>query len=380
MKQDPHSGPGQPAESIEIVRSEEAFALLEPHWDRLYAEAGGTNPFLSFSWTRACRETVAAGLDLFVITIWRAGLLTGIAPLCIERRLGFRTLRFIGDGRSDYLGFLAAPDGAADRLLMQALSDLSGDWDIALLRQLATPFTKLHQLAPPERLMLHCTQWTSSAYCDWEGDWESLHGAGPPWLREMRKRRRKFNRDGGTTVKFTGAAAIAQLGVVAAIERNSWKGREAVARLQPGPGQQLLGRAFDRMAEAALWLAFSDDRAVAFQVAFRTPQRLWLYQASYDERFARTRAGSVLAYVALEEAWANGAREYDYLAGEEPYKLERTSKLRPIHHLAAHTRKPRGWLAWALLAAPRWKLRRITILKKAYEVVKLLATRGGRAS
>ncbi|HEY8434222.1 MAG TPA: hypothetical protein VIK68_06375, partial [Sphingomicrobium sp.] len=120
MNRDPHSRPDQSGQSIEIVRSDKSFALLEPHWDRLYAEAGGANPFLSFPWTKACRETVAAGLDLFVITVWRAGLLIGIAPLCIERRLGFSTLRFIGDGRSDYLGFLAAPDGAADTLLMQA--------------------------------------------------------------------------------------------------------------------------------------------------------------------------------------------------------------------------------------------------------------------
>ena len=360
-------------EGIEVVRSDEGLARLEPHWDRLYAESGKGNPFLSFAWTSACRETIAAGLEPFVVAAWADGRLVGLAPLCLERRLGVRTLRFIGDGRSDYLGFLVVPDGAVEGRLLEALRDRAGEWDIAFLRQLASPFTNLHLMAPPARVALHCTQWTTSAYCAWDGDWESLHGGGPPWLREMRKRGRKFRRAGGSTQAFTGTAAIEQLDAVARIERHSWKGREGVARLQPGTGQELLRRAFGRMTEAQLWLAFLDEEAIAFQVAFRAGHRLWLYQASYDERFAATRAGSVLAYDATEHGWASGIREYDYLAGDEPYKRERTTALRPIHHLAVHPRSSRGWLAWSLLAAPRWKLRSIPVMKTAYEGARRIA-------
>ncbi|HYX47868.1 MAG TPA: hypothetical protein VE820_13750, partial [Sphingomicrobium sp.] len=51
------------------------------------------------------------------------------------------------------------------------------------------------------------------------------------------------------------------------------------------------------------------------------------------------------------------------LTGDEAYKLDRTSELRPIYHLAGHQRTMRGWLAEGLLVLPRWKLRRVPALR-----------------
>ena len=353
-----------------LVRSEHEFTELGPDWQRLHGASGTLNPFLGFAWTRACFETSAGKLEPFILTLRRHGRLVGLAPLCIERRAGVRVVHLIADQRSDYLGFIsAAGEPGVEEALLDALATVSREWDVAVLRQLADPFTPLHNLAAAG-LVLHRTRWTTSAFCRWQGDWESLHDSGPPWLREMRKRRRRFARDGGEARRFTGAAAIEQLDIVARIERDSWKGRARVTRLQPGGGQELLRRAFAYMPEAELWLAFIAGRPVAFQVAFVAGDRLWLHQASYDERFGKTRAGSVATYSAIEEAWRNGIREYDYLAGDEPYKLQRTSELRAIHYIAAHPRTARGWLSWALLVAPRWKLRNVPAFRHAYDFIK----------
>lgn len=358
--------------AIDIVRTPERFLALESEWDRLYRESSPKNPFLTYSWTRACWQTQGAPPQLFILTLRKGGKLIGLAPLCIETKLGFRVLRFIADGRSDYLGFLGAADADdVDTDLLRAVESSAADWDVAVLRQLGDSLTGIQDLSPTPTLEAHKFQSTTSAYCKWDGDWDSLHSGGPGWLRETRKRRRRFLREGGNATRFTGSEAIEQLDVVAGIEARSWKEREGKSRLQPGPGQELLRRAFETMAaETELWIAFVDDEPAAFQLAFVTPERLWLYQASYDERFSRTRAGSVLAYVAIEDAWQRGVREYDYLAGDEPYKLERTSALRPIYHLAAHRRTGRGRLAYALLIAPRWTLRGVPQLKFVYDALR----------
>ena len=124
-----------------------------------------------------------------------------------------------------------------------------------------------------------------------------------------------------------------------------------------------------------LWLAFVDDRAVAFQIDFLMADRVWHYQCAYDERFRNTRAGSILTYQALQSGWQRGVREFDYLSGEEPYKLERTNASRAIHHLAAHRRTARGWLAYGLLAAPRWRLRNVPALRASYQAALSLKRR-----
>ena len=74
---------------------------------------------------------------------------------------------------------------------------------------------------------------------------------------------------------FTGSDAIERLDEVADIEAHSWKGREQSMRLQAGHGRELLERAFETLGmsgEMELWLAFVEDRPVAF------PDRL------HDER------------------------------------------------------------------------------------------------
>ena len=149
-------------------------------------------------------------------------------------------------------------------------------------------------------------------------------------------------------------------------------------RLQEGEGRELLERAFETLGtrgEMELRLAFVDDRAVAFQIDFVMSDRIWHYQCAYDERFRHTRAGSILTYEALREAWERGVREFDYLSGEEPYKLERTNASRTIHHLAAHRRSARGWLAYGLLVAPQWQLRNVPAVRMAYKAAQALKRR-----
>ena len=361
------NAPFAPAIDVALARALDAFTMLERDWDALYDESGRTNPFLSYAWTRACFDEECGGAEPFIITLRRGGKLIGIAPLCIERRLGFRILRFIAEDRSDYLGFLCEQGSEAiERRLVAELAKLGAAWDLLVLRNLSQPFTGIGTVPPPRGLRWHRVPWTTAAYCHCEGDWDSLLESGPVWLKQMRNRRRRFLRDGRTVQRFTGADAAERLGAVAEIESNSWKGREGVARFQPGPGQEILRRALLAPgSQVELSLASAGNRAIAFQVDFLTPERLWMYQYSYDEAYANLRAGSVLQYMSIERAWQRGVREYDLMMGAESYKANRATAVRAIECLAAHPRTARGYLAHSLLLAARWKLRHVAALKLA---------------
>lgn len=365
---------GTAAIEIALADTADALSALERDWDALYEEAGGANPFLSYAWTRACFDEEGGAAEPFVLTLRRGGKLIGVAPLCIETRIGFRVLRFIAEGRSDYLGFLCETRSEAiERRLLNELMSRANAWDLMILRNLAEPFTALGKMDKPTGARWHQVQSSSSAYCAWDGDWESLHEGGPSWLKLMRKRRRRFLKGGCSIECFTGAEAAERLDIVAAIEARSWKAREGVARLQPGPGQEILRRAFLAPgSQAELWLAFTDQEPLAFQIDFATAARLWLYQYAFDEAFAKLSAGSFIQYTSIEHAWDRGAREYDLLMGEESYKASRTTALRPIHTLAGHPRSLRGYFAYLLLVAPRWSLRNVRALKLAQAKVKQL--------
>ena len=250
------------------------------------------------------------------------------------------------------------------------------EFDLIVLRKLAEPFTALPRISKPDRANWTKVEWTTSAYCHWNGDWNSLHENGPLWLKQMRNRRKRFLKNGRSVERFTGAEAAARLDLVASIEASSWKGREGVARLQPGAGQEILKRSFLKLgSQMELWLAFAEGQAIAFQIDFIAQNCLWLYQFSYREEFASLRAGSVIGYSSIERAWLNGVREYDFLTGDESYKTSRTTALRPIHHLAGYPKNLRGRLAYSMLIAPRWRLREIPVLKAAYTFLKSMVQR-----
>ncbi len=357
---------------INLVTTDAELRALKPEWERLYAVSRPLNPFLSYAWTEACREQFCRSSRLFILTASRAGKVAAIAPLRMDRQVIFRVLRFIGDGRSDYLGFLVDPaEAGAGRALLEALAQRSGRWDLAVLRQLSEVYSPLAGAALPDGLKGHGVEGTVAPYLRSEQGWEELLKTGPGWLRRMQKAARRWERDGGTVERYVGAEAAALAGAVSDVEARSWKGAEGVARFQPGRDQEFLRRvlaALGAAGEMELWLARMEGRPVAFEINFLAPERIRLYQGAYDEAFRKYSPGGVLDFLSIERAWKAGAREYDFMSGDEPYKAERTDATRPIRYRALFPDGPRGQLAFALLIAPRWQLKQQAAARVAHQL------------
>jgi CelD/BcsL family acetyltransferase involved in cellulose biosynthesis len=349
------------AYQIELLCDSSALAALGSEWAELHARSVPRNPFLSWEWTAICWEQLCRSARPFLLTARADGRLAGIAPLCVESRLGFRVLRFIGDGRSDYLGFLhAAEHRPVERALLDALAGLRTEWDLAVLRQLSATYSSLPASQVPAELRGQQVRGTVAPYLAFDGDWDTLLKQGPGWLKRMAKASRKWLKDGGVVERLPEAEAARHVDAVSAVEARSWKGREGAARFQPGPGKELLRRALETLGargEMELWLARKDGRPVAYEINFLTPERICLYQGAYDEEYRKWSPGGVLDFLSIERAWQLGLREYDFMSGDEPYKAERTTSERPLDYLALYPPTARGHLAYNLLVAPRWKLK-----------------------
>ena len=355
--------------TFDLIRDERGLESLSPEWEELYAASAPRNPFLSPAWTRACWRHLCRGAEPFVLAARREGRLVGLAPLRLDRELGFRVLRFIGNGWSDYLGFLGASDEpGVEPALVRELQRLRGEWDLALLRQLAADYTRLGMLGAGNGLGAGTAEAGVAPYLAFPGDWAALQASGPGWLKGYARRVRRFERDGGTVERLTGAEAASRMDEVVRIEARSWKLSAGVARLQPGPGERLVREALGAMGSAGeleLWLARVGGDPAGFEINFVTPERIWLYQGTYCQEHRKLGPGGVLEYLSIERAWKAGAREYDYLSGDEPYKAERTDRTRPLCYRALFPLTARGRAAYGLLLAPRWQLRRVAPLRAA---------------
>lgn len=350
-----------PVRTFDLLRTEAEFRALRSEWEQLYLTHQPRNPFLSPEWGEACWERCPAHTRPFVLTLREGSRLVGLAALRLERHWGFRLLRFLGDGRSDYLGFLHLPGHVdADQSLLAELALHGSSWDVALLRPLAEPYSRLYQLPPPPGLRGCIGGKQVASFVAHPGGWEELRAAGPGWLGRMEKRRRKWERVGGEIQRFTDADAADQVGVVARIEAGSWKGHAGTARYCSPAGQQFLHRTLRELGkrgEMELWLAFHQGVPVAFEINLLTPERIWLYQGAYDEAHRKLGSGSLLEFCSIQRAWEAGAREYDYLSGEEEYKAERTNATRSVYRMALYPDTLRGRLAGAFVMKRAWGMR-----------------------
>jgi CelD/BcsL family acetyltransferase involved in cellulose biosynthesis len=344
--------------TLDLVTTEAAFRSLRPEWEALYGRVEPRNPFQGWAWNAACRRHLCPASDLFVLTARRAGELAGVAPLRLDRRGPFRVLRFIGDGRTDYPGFLSE-DASIEAALIRELEERRSAWDLAVLRQLTDDYTGIHAAACPSGLRSRGVHGTVSPYLAMGEDWDRLVAEGPQSLRRAKRAARKFEKDGHVVERITdGADRFVE--EAAEVEARSWKGRDGCTRFQPGPGQELLREVFGELGlrgEMEAWIARVEGKPIAFLLNFLTGRQVWYYQGAYDEEHRKLYAGMVLHYRAVERAWQQGIREYDFLSGDEAYKFDWTNGARELRYRALFPAGARGVLAYYSLIAPRWALK-----------------------
>src|SRR5215213_3188172 len=81
---------------VGVIRDTQAFAALQTEWEDLCRSSPLSTPFQSWAWLYSWWEHFGEGYELRLITVRDEGLLVGLIPLMLKRRLGFGALRFIG--------------------------------------------------------------------------------------------------------------------------------------------------------------------------------------------------------------------------------------------------------------------------------------------
>jgi CelD/BcsL family acetyltransferase involved in cellulose biosynthesis len=106
--------PGQPEYTVIVVDSLAHWAELAKDWNDLLGQSRANVVFLTWEWLYAWAECFwTPGAELFILAIFRAGELVGIAPWCIQRRscgpVTVRQIEFLGvsSAASDYLDVFA---------------------------------------------------------------------------------------------------------------------------------------------------------------------------------------------------------------------------------------------------------------------------------
>ena len=308
-------------------------------WRALNERARAGTMFLGPEWLLPWWNQFGEGRELATLCVRESGRLIGLLPLFIERvrlgGIGVRRLAFLGDGDTgcDYLDVLADP-GREREVLEHCLAKLMElPWDVCdldgLLRDGFTAM-QLAQRLPPGRA-------TNSVvrdgrvrfvcpYISLSGTWEQyLQGLG---RRENLRRREKWlYRQPGVSVSCarTAEEALKATEEFLQLHRARWAVEGGSDGLTDARHDDFHREASQRLAEAGMlrmYTLYAARRPVASVYGVVHRGKFYYYQSGYEPRWACKSVGLVLLARTVQDSFAQGVHEFDFLRGDEGYKAE----------------------------------------------------------
>lgn len=306
--------------SAEQAPNRSALAEWERDWRELVAVDPHATPFQSWEWAQAWLSTVGAGRTP-AVTLVRDGR-DPVALLPLTRTRGpWRALRWIGTGNSDYLQPLIRPgyEFAALDALHTLAEDAKGD------------LLDLHQVPsghPVAGAFRHADR-TEQARClklSLPDRWETYVPTLSKSLRyEVRRRDKGPYRDGTAEIvrARTPDEAMEAWQIFLDLHRQRWRKRGL-----PGafalPAIRRLHETWIPAAMATdqtVWLTLRhENRPIGVWYGMRTSQTWFFFQSGFAPAEAALSPGTVLVAEAIRLAIEDGARCFDFLRGDEPYK------------------------------------------------------------
>lgn len=297
----------------EFAHDEAALAALEPEWWELWRACPAATPFASPAWLLPWWTAFRPG-RLATLAVRQDGRLAGLAPLWLEDGPQGRRLLPLGLGITDHLDVLLDPDApGAGAALVEAVLSLPG-WDVWSLEELAPDAMAL-------RLPLPGAESADHGACPVL----SLEGEHIPSAkrRKLRMSLNRVARRSGQVIEPDDLSSF--LDGLIALHGARWRERGEPGVLDDPAVRRFHEAALPRLAAAGLTRLFTltiEDRVAGAYYGLHHRGRAYAYLGGFDPAFAFESPGTVLMGHAIEAARREGAREFDLLRGQEPYKYE----------------------------------------------------------
>jgi CelD/BcsL family acetyltransferase involved in cellulose biosynthesis len=326
--------------AVHASRDPARLAALEGEWRALHA-AAGASPFLSFEWLSTWWRRFGARRPLWLLEARDgAGALAGL--LALSRRpglAGVRRWQLLGNGvtGADGLDALARPEDApaVRALLARALAESAAGWDALELEDLpcGSPLVgALRAAAAPRGIRVRVERRFACPGFAVRGTFEA-HLARIRRRETYGRRVRWLARQPGFRIEVAtspGEAGSAMEDLLR-LHRLRWAAEGGSYGIPPGAPEAFHRDVAPRLAARGwlrLYRLFVGDAAIAAVYGIELGGRFYYYQSGYDPAWSARSPGLVLVGRTVEDAYARGLTDYDFLRGEEPYKLDWSSDRR----------------------------------------------------
>lgn len=310
--------------------------LTPERWRQLLAESITATPFQEPTYLAAWWKHLGQG-ELQLLAVWEEDQLLGLAPLSKQ---GHRWQLIGGPEESDYLDFIVSAARAAEIYAEFAAFLETQSWSqIELYSLPAASLTKswLTQVCQDRgwsitnEQQLICPVITLPA--DVSTYWQSIEPRVAKSYRQAQKNSGIDDEIGYEVLTTADAVAAAMPDFIRLHQASS----PEKAGFWIGSREAFFTSAITALAKRDLvklfFLNVNNNRAAALLI-FDWQNQYLLYNSGFDAgRYGYLRVGSVLLAHTLEIAITEGKTRYDFMRGNEAYKLELGAKPEPVFNL-----------------------------------------------
>ncbi|MEW5766871.1 MAG: GNAT family N-acetyltransferase [bacterium] len=327
---------------VEITRTDDLMGLA-PVWNQALASSGSDNVHSTFEWLSTWWKHFGEDKQLLVILVKEDDRLLGIAPLMIEsvprikKLLPHRTIRFLGEGPSDYADFIINGDKAqVIGLILDHLRKRANRWDEIDLVEIREDSPNTESLVGEAAKRGFNPQIISGVNCcylplnqDWETYFSSLDKRHKTAInRVIRKAGRE---EGG--IEFVRKHPPEDLDYlmdkIVEIHRQRSQVKERASLFETK--EAFVREAVSSFAERG-WTDLSTleigGKVAAYSLGFDYQNVVYIWNVAFDPTYKSFAPGLLTFRFLIENCMNNGHQEFDFMRGEEPYKEEWTKLTR----------------------------------------------------
>lgn len=325
----------------------QSAGFLKDSWINLVKTSVSPNIFLTWEWVTTWWKWFGKGKSLNLVVAFDGLEPVGILPLYIGKVSVFpgfhvNALRLIGDGGPvfpDYLGPVVREEDAKKVILRlsQSLFESPANWDIIKLSDVL-PETKPVKGFVDILSQRFITEIYDGDRCPYQllpSDYDAFVAGLNPRRREsvrrvLRKAKKKY--DIGFKCYTSDDSVDEAFSLLVNIYQKSLRGRtrnNGFNRSDYLGFHREVAKAFAKQGWLRLYVLWFNDIPVAFIYGYFYNGIFWYYQTGYDLAYSSDSPGSVILQMVIESVIGEGAREFDFLRGDEDYKF----------HFASHERR-----------------------------------------
>ncbi len=308
---------------------------LREEWAALFAAAGEPTPFLSWEWLFTWWRHFGARRPVWIVEARDgAGALAGLLPLSSRPALvGVRRWQLLGNGVTGADGvdvLVRSADAPAVReAVARALCASARSWDAIDLEDLPRGSPTL----PALREALTRRGARAAVERRFVCPGFAVAGTFEAHLARIRRREtygrrvRWLSRQPGFRVEVatTPAEAGDAMNDFLRLHRLRWAAEGGSYGIPPGAAEAFhrdVGPLLAARGWLRLYRLFVGRDAIAAVYGIEVGRRFYYYQSGYDPAWSARSPGLVLVGRTVEDAYARGLADYDFLRGQEPYKLD----------------------------------------------------------